>query len=309
MMPVVASDLALGIAAACGASVLYDLSIALQALEVREVPRDHSMRPALLVRLFRNPRWVLATAVGVLGWPLQVLALTLAPLTVVQPCLALGLFLLLGLGVRVLHERVGALEIGAVLAITVGVVGISLSAPEHTTAHGSASALAIGLGGLALLTAVPFVLPSLRSGSSVWVVVAAGSGYALSGLTSKLIADGLSAGDVAAILGWSAATALAAVVGLLSEMSAIQHRQVTSVAPIVFVVQVAGPVLLAPVLGGESWASTPGGGLAIVVSLAVVVAGAFALTRSPAVAGLIAAAEEYAHGDGVQPAGSQLGRE
>jgi len=39
------------------------------------------------------------------------LALLAAPLTVVQPCLAAGLLLLLAIGTHVLHERVGRREI------------------------------------------------------------------------------------------------------------------------------------------------------------------------------------------------------
>ena len=42
--------------------------------------------------------------------PLHVVALLLAPLTVVQPALASGLLLLLVLGDRMLGERVGSLE-------------------------------------------------------------------------------------------------------------------------------------------------------------------------------------------------------
>jgi hypothetical protein len=86
---------ALGILAAVGASLLYNTSIALQALEARGVPHDHSLRPSLLGKLVRNRRWLGATALGLAGWPLEIAALLLAPLTVVQPCLASGLILLL----------------------------------------------------------------------------------------------------------------------------------------------------------------------------------------------------------------------
>src|SRR5665811_1327699 len=82
---------ALGIASAVGASLLYNTSIALQALEARQVSHDHSLRPSLLGRLARNRRWLGATALGLVGWPLEIAALLLAPLTVVQPCLASGL--------------------------------------------------------------------------------------------------------------------------------------------------------------------------------------------------------------------------
>ena len=45
-----------------------------------------------------------ATA-SLLGWPLQIVALAHAPLTLAEPVLALGLVLLLILGVRILGEH------------------------------------------------------------------------------------------------------------------------------------------------------------------------------------------------------------
>jgi hypothetical protein len=44
------------------------------------------------------------------------------------------------------------------------------------------------------------------------------------------------------------------------------------------------PVLLAPVVGGESWADTPLAGGVILAAVAGVVASAVTLTRSPAIA-------------------------
>lgn len=104
--------LALGIICAIGASALYNTSIALQALEARDVGEEHALRVSLIGRLIRNPRWLLATGIGLLGWPLEIAALLLAPLTVVQPCLAAGLVLLLWLGVT----RLGSGPAGASMA-------------------------------------------------------------------------------------------------------------------------------------------------------------------------------------------------
>ena len=47
--------LALGIVAAVGASLLYNTSIALQALEAREVPGEHSLRPSLIGQAAAEP--------------------------------------------------------------------------------------------------------------------------------------------------------------------------------------------------------------------------------------------------------------
>src|ERR1700743_1688526 len=107
--------LALGIICAIGASALYNTSIALQALEAREVGHEHALRASLIGRLIRNPRWLLATLIGLLGCPREIAALREARLTVAQPCLASGLVLLLWLGVTRLGERPGRREYGAVL--------------------------------------------------------------------------------------------------------------------------------------------------------------------------------------------------
>src|SRR6201997_4931956 len=98
-------DLVLGIAAAVGASTLYSLGIALQAMDAKQAPHEEHLRLALAWGLVRRARWLLGTGLSVLGWPLQVVALLLAPLVVVQPALAAGLLVLMFLGERMLREH------------------------------------------------------------------------------------------------------------------------------------------------------------------------------------------------------------
>src|SRR5919108_5732094 len=93
----------LGMAAAVAASAMYNVAIALQAIEAREVPAEHGLRLSLLARLVRRRRWLAGAGLNFLGWPVQTVALLAAPLTVVQPCLAAGLLLLLAIGSRMLH--------------------------------------------------------------------------------------------------------------------------------------------------------------------------------------------------------------
>jgi drug/metabolite transporter (DMT)-like permease len=278
---------ALGIAAAIGASLLYNTSIALQALEAREVPGKHSLRPSLIGRLIRNRRWLGATALGLAGWPLEIVALLLAPLTVVQPCLASGLILLLWLGATRLGESPGRREWTAVAAIVLGVAGVALTAPERTTAHASGGAIALA----ALLIAVPLLAPYALRGRGAAVgtlaVISAGAGYAWTAIASKLLTDELAAGALLIAVGWLASAALSEGLALLSEMSALQRRPATHVAPVMFAVQVLVPVLLAPLIFGESWGSTPLGGAALVASMALAVAGTVLLAGSRAVGAVI----------------------
>src|SRR5271170_2900353 len=130
-------DLVLGIAAAVGASTLYSLGIALQAMDAREAPREEHLRVALVWGLLRRARWMMGTGLSILGWPLQVVALLLAPLVSVQPALAAGLLVLLFVGQRMLGEHAGAHEYIAMAAIVIGVIGAGLCAPPRSTGHTS----------------------------------------------------------------------------------------------------------------------------------------------------------------------------
>jgi drug/metabolite transporter (DMT)-like permease len=275
------SSVVLGAIAACAASSMYNLGLALQALDAREAPAGDALRAALLLRLARRRRWLAGTALNVLGWPLQTAALLLAPLTVVQPALAFGLALLLVVGARHLHEPVGVREALAVLGILGGVALLAATAPDASTQHAAPAALAAVLGGIGALALVPFALP----GRGVLMTLGAGAALAWSGLSTKLVADALHAGRPLLVLAWAAATGLASGIGLLAEMSALQRRPATQVAPVVFVVQVLVPVLAAPLLVGEHWHQVAG----VLAGIAVVVGCALALLRSPAVRSLVEA--------------------
>src|SRR4051812_5471257 len=176
----------LGIAAAVGASLLYNASIALQALEARKVPPEHSLRPSLIGRLVRNRKWLGATALGLLGWPLEIVALLLAPLTVVQPCLVSGLIVLLWLGATKLGETPGKREFIAVTAIVAGVAGVAWAAPDRTTDHAGTLAIAIALGLVAIPIAAPYLLRRRAASLSLLAVLSAGFGYAWTAIASKL---------------------------------------------------------------------------------------------------------------------------
>jgi hypothetical protein len=284
--------LALGIAAAVGASGLYNTSIALQALEARQVPGEHSLRPSLLGRLVRSRRWLGATALGLIGWPLEIVALLLAPLTVVGPCLASGLILLLWLGATRLGEAPGRREAVAVAAIVAGLAGVAWAAPERTTAHAGAAGVAIALTLVALPIAAPYALRGRAAAFGLLPVLSAGFGYAWTSIAGKLFTDGLATGAALVALLPLATVALSESAALLSEMSALQHRPATHVAPVMFAVQVLVPVLLAPLIFGESWASTPLGGAALVASMAVTVAGTILLAGSRVVGAVLETARE-----------------
>ena len=76
-------------------------------------------------------------------------------------------------------------------------------------------------------------------------------------------------------------------IGTLSEMSALQTRPATQVAPIVLALTTLVPVALAPVLASETWSGDPWVKTALVASLALIVAGAVSLGTSRSVGSVL----------------------
>ncbi len=274
-------DTVLGIAAAVAASTFYSLGIAYQATEAKEAPGDQHLRLALAWGLVRRARWLFGTGLSLLGWPLQVLALVLAPLVVVQPALAAGLLVLVFVAQRLLGEHAGRREHIAMWTIVVSVGCIALTAPAHSNAHASRLTLTLVLVAIGLMSMAPYLLRIHGRTMATVTMVGAGLGYAWSGLATALAADDLSRGNILLAVLWGLSTAAASAVGALSEMSALQERPAILVAPVVFVTQTVVPVALAPVLLGEKFTSTPGNGVPLAISLLVLVAAAASLARSP----------------------------
>src|SRR5439155_14589261 len=299
-------DVVLGIGGAVGASSLYSLGIALQALDAREALHEEHLRLALAWGLLRRARWLAGTAASMLGFPLQILALLLAPLVVVQPALAMGLLVLLFLGQRMLGEHAGSYEYLAMAAIVIGVIGIGLAAPPRSTTHTSEQlSITLVLVGLGLASLLPYLLHVVSRSPAAVTMVGAGLGFAWSGVATKLASDDLSQGHLWLAAAWALSTAAASGIGVLSEMSALQSRPAIQVAPVVFVTQTVVPIVLAPLLLGESFAATPLGGVPLAASLALLVAGAAMLVRSPLLLALMAG-ERVSHprGSGVRPPAS-----
>lgn len=278
---------ALGAVVALAASALFSVGLVLQAAETRSVDRRFALRLSLIAALLSRPRWVLGTFVTLLGYPLHVLALLLAPLTVVQPALAAGLLVLLAIGARMSGENVRPRDVAGVTAIVAGVAAMTLSAPDRAALETQTGPLAAALAALAAVTLVPYVLTRLRAqrgpSPAAMAAFAAGSAYAFSGITTKLVSDDLAGNELVAALGWLAATAAVGGLGFLGQLTALQHRSATQVGPVIYVVPVLVPVLLAPFLTGEEWSDTPLGGGVLVAALLIVCVGTALVSASSSV--------------------------
>lgn len=274
----------LGILAAVAAAFANAFAIVLQACETRQTPAGEAGRPALFRRLLRRRRWLAGTALMVVAWPLQVLALGLTAITVVQPILAASQLILLVLARTRLNERIGRSEMAGAVAIVAGIVTIVVVAP-HDNVSGfdpTRTAIVLGLVGLAAISA--YLHGGRRAGLGITPVLAAGFGYAWIDFTNKLLSGALATaawgGAALCLLGILAFGTLA----FLEEMTALQRRPAVTVAPVVGAIQFPLPVLMALGAGAETWGSNPARITLLAVGLLLVTLGAVLLGRSHAVA-------------------------
>jgi hypothetical protein len=264
------AGIAAGLTCGVAAAACYELGYVAQAGDARAAEGD---RPGLLLRLARRRAWLGGTALVGCGLLLQLLALRLAPLSVVQPALVLGLGLLLVLAERRLGEHVGLRGRLAVAAAGVGVLLIALGGEGgDTTGKGDPLlVLAIFAGVVALTLGAGYALRRPRV-----LVVAAGLGEAWAVIGAKVAITDLGDGALASAAGWAVAAAVAALLALNAEMTGLQRVPASIVGPLVLVIQAAVPVLLAPTAIGEHWRSPPAvlAGLAFVAGAAVVLGAA-----------------------------------
>jgi drug/metabolite transporter (DMT)-like permease len=276
-----------GVMFACLASILFNAAVVLQAREARAVPPEQGLRVSLLVSLARRRAWLVGIALQLLAFGLQTAALLLAPLTVVQPADAAGLLLLLYLGARHLGEGVGRADILAVCSIVAGIVGLTLAAPQRqVTSVDPADTVNVWLplAALAVAAITPYLLRNWRDAGSRAVIFGAGFAFALSAFCAKLLADAITRHAWGTLLLVATIAAFGGAIGTLSEQSALQRRQATQVAPLVFVIELLIPVGLAATVVGEDWSRSPAW---IGICLALVTAGTVALARTPTIAQLI----------------------
>jgi uncharacterized membrane protein len=278
--------LLIGLTAALVASVLFNVGLALQALEARATPKSLSLRFSLLVRLLRRPQWLIGWVLGIVGIGPQVLALATAPFVVVQPALAAGLLLLLWIGSSKLGEHVGAPEWIGVIAIVAGVALVAAGAPTHTEMHRGILAVAGVVLALSIPGLVPFAVRGTRFDSALLVMIASGTGFAATNVATKLMSDDFGSRDFAGATIWAAVGLGMGVAATLTGMTAFQRRPATVVVPLTTAVQTFLPIMMEPLFLREHWTSAPLGGAPIAVGLLVSVVGTTLLARTRAVSKL-----------------------
>jgi drug/metabolite transporter (DMT)-like permease len=280
--------LAIGLPCGLLASVLFNVGIALQALEARRTPAREGLRVSLLVRLLGRPRWLVGLLLGGLGVVFEVIAFANAPFVVIEPLLAAGLLVLLAIGVREMGERPGRGTVVGVVAIVAGTALIAWGAPEHSEQHRGPVTVVLVLAVLVVVSLVPFALRGTRFDTAMGANLGSAVGFAATNVATKLMADDVGGDHLVQVFAWAGVAAFAGIAATISSMTALQRRPATTLVPISTAVQTFLPVALEPLFLTENWGQAEGEGLVLLAGLVVMALGTFLVARVRAVSVLAA---------------------
>lgn len=228
----------------------YNGSVVLLAITARRYSEDYS----LLVAASRRASGLIAISVCILGWVLEVAALTLIPLTLARILNVAGLGILLVLTRSILKEPLCLREILGVGLIALGIAAAGFAPPRFGSTPPGFDEWALLLLVLGSGSVLPYVLRALHRPVDTTVgATAAGLGYALSGIFSKGMADATRHVEVLPLVLLAAGTLLFGLLSFDTELNALQNGYASIVVPVILAVHTGVPILCAPLLFDESW--------------------------------------------------------
>jgi drug/metabolite transporter (DMT)-like permease len=267
------------IATALVAAVLYGAGAAVEQRQAAAAPESSAGRPRLLLRLVRQPLWLLGMVAQVGGFAAHAVALRSGSLANVQLLVAMELVVAVVI-VRIWSGRpLSRGSWAAALTVVVAIAAfLAVTSSGHDQAHAVghpdhavAAALGASAAGVAALAAAVVGLRATGRGRAVLLAVAAGLADSCSAVVTMAFSHEVSHGPAALFTSWAVYALIVVGTGnVLLTQTAYQTGRPMVTLPIIAVVAPVASVAIGIGLLGE----TPQTGVAgaVAAGLAVLVA-------------------------------------
>ena len=260
-----AGGLVAGLLLALASAAAINLGFLLQHRGLHRMRSPEGGQWELLRAAVRSPSWLGGQALGWAGFAAQVVAVSLAPLSLVQAFAAGGLALSVPLAAGLFGYRISRVQLLAVLVVAFGLatLPIDLSAKGDRLHTG----LLLAPAALALAAAVPTGLArsaSLRA-------IAAGLFYGVADAGIKAVTVSWAAhGSAVQVSGWAALALLGTFGGFLTFQAALRAGSAITAISLMNALAALLALSCGVLAFGESIGSSPGALIAHLVAIALV---------------------------------------
>jgi drug/metabolite transporter (DMT)-like permease len=277
----------IAVLAALAGSLVFGVSSVAEQRGTQRVASRPPLRPGLLLELIRQPLWLTGVGATLIGFTLQVVALTYGPLALVQPILISDL-IIASLIASALRKRWDPVMIAGVTAAAAG-LGVFLAIARPSGGRMTVSFLAVvplAIGLAVVLAGSLAVARRTNNARPLALALACGVTYGVAAFVVKLMTADFSGGLAQVFTHWPVyALAIVGPLGFLLNQNAFQ--QGILLAPVLAIITVCDPLVsiaLAALLLHENFNHTPGALAAEALALLVMVAGVVLLAhRAPMV--------------------------
>jgi drug/metabolite transporter (DMT)-like permease len=299
----------IAVVAALAGSLVFGVSSVAEQRGTQRVERRPALRPELLLDLIRQPLWLTGVGATLIGFVLQVVALTYGPLALVEPILISDL-IIASLIASALRKRWDPILLLGVTAAAAGVGAfLAISRPSGGRATvGLLSILPLAIALAVVLAGCLAVAKRNDNARPLALALACGVTYGVAAFVVKLMTSDFSGGLAQVFSHWPVyALAIVGPLGFLLNQNAFQ--QGILLAPVLAIITVCDPLVsiaLAYIWLDEKFTSTPAAVAGEIVALLVMIAGIYILAhRAPMVTRQIEERERQAHAEGNASGGGQ----
>lgn len=263
--------------AAAGIAVCYGLATVFQSVGAKHTASHDGLDPGLLVRLLRSFPYLFGLALDGAGFALTVFALQTLPLFVVEAFTAGALAVTAVAAALWLKLPLSKMEWGAVVAVTLGLAALGLSAGADDDVAFSAWEKWLPLASAAVLLVLVIPAAKMKGKAAVAALgTLAGFGFGLVGIGTRTLTKPLSFGGL--FTDPSAYGIIAAgVLALLALATALQRGAVTQATAAMVVAETIIPSAIGLLFLGDK--IRPGFEIVAGVGLVVAIGGSVALAR------------------------------